>query len=145
MPDHQYTGYNPANLSKAKHLRREMTKQEKHLWYDFLKAYPVHFYRQRPIDRYIVDFYCSEAGVVIELDGDQHGEETALKYDTLRSETLQKYGLEVLRYANHDITSAFDGVCMSIHRAVKERLMQKGNEDKLAALTELERKWENGT
>ena len=51
MPDHQYTGYNPANLSKAKHLRREMTKQEKHLWYDFLKAYPVHFYRQgRSID-----------------------------------------------------------------------------------------------
>ena len=144
MPDHQYTGYNPANLSKAKHLRREMTKQERHLWYDFLKTYPVHFYRQRPIDRYIVDFYCSEAGIVIELDGDQHGEEAAVKNDTLRSETLQKHGLEVLRYANLDVMASFEGVCMSIHRAVKERLMQRRNETLLAALTELERKWDCG-
>jgi very-short-patch-repair endonuclease len=90
-----------------------MTKQEKHLWYDFLKAYPVHFYQQRPIDRYIVDYYCSEAGIVIELDGDQHGEETAAKYDTQRSETLQKHGLEVLRFANHDVATAFE--CMHVH------------------------------
>ena len=141
MPDHHYTGYNPGNLNKAKALRREMTKQEKHLWYDFLKTYPVHFYRQRPIDRYIVDFYCSEAGIVIELDGDQHGEEAAVQYDTIRSETLQKHGLEILRYANRDVTASFEGVCMSIHRAVKERLTQRGNEDELAVLTELERKW----
>ena len=145
MPDHHYTGYNSGNLNNAKALRREMTKQEKHLWYDFLKTYPVHFYRQRPIDRYIVDFYCSEAGIVIELDGDQHGEEAAVKYDTLRSEALQKHGLEILRYANHDVTASFEDVCMSIHRAVKERLTHRGNDDKLAALTELERKWESGT
>lgn len=59
-----------------------MTRQEKHLWYDFLRSYPIKFYRQRPIGNYIVDFYCSEAHLVIELDGNQHYDPDAEKYDT---------------------------------------------------------------
>ena len=58
--------------TRAQELRRNMTRQEKHLWYDFLRSYPIKFYRQRPIGNYIVDFYCSEAHLVIELDGNQH-------------------------------------------------------------------------
>ena len=58
----------------AKQLRRDMTKEERRLWYDFLRTYPAHVYRQRVIGHYIVDFYCAEAKLVIELDGSQHYE-----------------------------------------------------------------------
>ena len=63
--------YNYANQNKeiARKLRKTMTKEERHLWYDFLRSYPIKFYRQRRIDRYIVDFYCAQAQLVIELDG----------------------------------------------------------------------------
>ena len=129
-----FSGYNGENLGNARRLRREMTKQEKHLWYDFLKPYPVHFYRQRPIDRYIADFYCSAAGIVVELDGEQHGEESAVRYDRRRTEKLAELGLEVLRFANGDVTKSFSGVCLTIHEKVKERLLRKGDDVSLEAL-----------
>lgn len=72
MPDYSFTAYNSMHETQARELRRNMTRQEKHLWYDFLRSYPIKFYRQRPIGNYIVDFYCSEAHLVIELDGNQH-------------------------------------------------------------------------
>ena len=73
MPDCSFTAYNSMHETRARELRRNMTRQEKHLWYDFLRSYPIKwFYRQRPIGNYIVDFYCSEAHLVIELDGNQH-------------------------------------------------------------------------
>lgn len=138
----QHTGYNKANLDKAKRLRREMTKQERRLWYDFLKDYPVHFYRQRPIDGYIVDFFCFEAGLVIELDGEQHGEPEALEYDRIRTERLKTYDLTVLRFANGDVDRGFEGVCLAIHETVKTQLKQKERSAELAALEQLERSWE---
>ena len=66
---------------RAQILRKNMTKEERHLWYDFLKAYPIQFKRQYPIGNYIVDFYCYKARLVVELDGSQHCEPEAISYD----------------------------------------------------------------
>ena len=117
-----FTGYNK-NLKKAsQELRKGMTTQEKHLWYDFLKNYPVHFYRQRPIYRFIADFYCSEAKLVIEIDGSQHYSKEGTEYDSLRSEIINKYGVEVIRFSNNDINNNFEGVCMTIDKIVSARI-----------------------
>ncbi len=64
--------YNKKLIPRAKELRKNMTKQENHLWYDFLRIYPVRFQRQKTIDNYIADFYCHKAKLIIELDGSQH-------------------------------------------------------------------------
>ena len=74
---------------RAQTLRKNMTKEERHLWYDFLKAYPIQFKRQYPIGNYIVDFYCYKARLVVELDGSQHCEPEAISYDQKRTQFLQ--------------------------------------------------------
>ena len=117
-----FTGYNK-NLKKAsQELRKNMTPQEKHLWYDFLKKYPVQFYRQRSIYKFIADFYCAKAKLVIEIDGSQHYSEEGLEYDSLRSEIINKYGVEVIRFSNYDIDNNFEGVCIEIDKAVSKRI-----------------------
>ena len=95
-------------------LRRNMTKEERHLWYDFLKSQPVTFNRQKVIGNYIVDFYCAKANLVIELDGSQHYEEKAKENDAKRDSYLRGLGLTVLRYSNYDINTNFEGVCSDI-------------------------------
>ena len=107
--------------SHSKELRKNMTKQEKHLWYDFLKKYPLQFYRQRIIGRYIVDFYCPKAKLVIELDGSQHYESDALKYDEIRTEYLNALDLYVLRFSNQDIDNKFTVIC----QIIKERILSQ--------------------
>ena len=92
--------HNAALTENAKKLRKEMTAEERHLWYDFLRAYPVRFLRQKVIDRYIVDFYCHEARLVIELDGSQYFEEQQEAYDTTRTAALENRGLTVVRFSN---------------------------------------------
>ena len=67
--------HNKQLVPLAKQLRKEMTKEERHLWYDFLRAYPVRFSRQKVLGKYIADFYSAEAKLVIELDGSQHYED----------------------------------------------------------------------
>ena len=111
-------------LPYAKDLRRNMTKQEKHLWYDYLKFYPIKIYKQRIIDSFIADFYCHQARLVIELDGSQHYTPEGKSYDQARTEVMQKYGLEVLRFSNSDIDQKFDGVCYVIDKTIKERISQ---------------------
>ena len=138
----RHDGYNTSNLGKAKRLRREMTSQEKHLWYDFLKTYPVHFYRQRPIDHYIVDFYSTSAKLAIELDGDQHAEPAALEYDRKRTEDLESFGLAVLRLTNEDVDRSYDSVCHKINEAVKARLRCLGNAEMLERLKASEKAWD---
>ena len=101
--DYQFTGYNSRHLEAARRLRKEMTPQELHLWYNFLRTYPIKIYRQRPIDQFIVDFYCSKARLVIELDSSQHYTTDGCAYDALRTEILEEYQLEVLRFSNLDI------------------------------------------
>ena len=109
-------------LDNARSLRQNMTKQEKHLWYDFLQNYPIKIYKQRIIDNYIVDFYCHQAKLVIEIDGAQHYTPDAKIYDQARTEVLERYGLLVLRFTNGDINERFDGVCYVIDKTIKERL-----------------------
>ena len=111
------------NLSdRAKDLRKNMTKQEKHLWYDFLSKHEVRWYKQRVIDNYIVDFYCSRAKLVIELDGSQHYTKDGTEYDNERTNVLREYGIEVIRFSNNEIDTCFDGVCLKIEEIVKKRL-----------------------
>ena len=109
----------------ARSLRKNMTKEERHLWYDFLRSYPIRFMRQRPIDRFIVDFYCAGASLVIELDGSQHYDDDAMKRDRERDETLSELGIKVLRIANNELNQNFSGVCEHIDKEVKERCSAK--------------------
>ncbi|MCR5782105.1 MAG: endonuclease domain-containing protein [Clostridia bacterium] len=114
--------YNPELIPRAKDLRKNATPQENHLWYDFLRKYPVRFQRQKTIDTYIADFYCHAAKLVIELDGPQHLEPKAVEYDKRRTAILESYGLEVLRFTNDDIETQFQTVCNLIDRYVRRRL-----------------------
>ena len=107
---------------RARELRKNMTPQERRLWYDFLRTYPVKFYRQRIIDFFIVDFYCASARLVVEIDGSQHYTEQGLAYDAERSAALLKYRLKVLRFSNREVDSHFEGVCRQIHTEVQTRL-----------------------
>ena len=109
-------------LDAARNLRRNMTLQERHLWYDFLREYPVKIYRQRIINNYIADFYCHSARLVIELDGTQHNEEDALVYDEERTKVFEKYGITVLRFSNFDVNENFSFVCRTIDKVIKERI-----------------------
>jgi len=108
-------------LNKAKALRKEMTPQVRHLWYDFLRYYPVKIYKQRIIGPYIVDFYCASARLVIEIDGSQHYEEQGQRYDSGRTAYLEKLGLSVVRYSNADVNVRFSGVCEDIDRLIRQR------------------------
>ena len=107
---------------KAQILRKNMTPQEKHLWYDFLRDYRPRFYRQKPMLTYILDFYCPTARIVVEIDGSQHFEEQAAIYDDKRTQELRNIGLDILRYTNREINESFESVCQSIEVAIKERI-----------------------
>lgn len=103
----------------AKSLRKNMTKEERHLWYDFLRTYPVRFLRQKVIDQYIADFYCHDARLVLELDGSQHYDPSGLLSDAVRTERMESRGLTVLRVPNNAVNSNFHGVCEYIDEYVK--------------------------
>lgn len=106
-----------------------MTPHERKLWYLFLRKYPVKIYKQRIVGRFIVDFYCASARLVIELDGSQHYEPQGLAYDAERSQFLMALGLEVLRFSNWEIDRDFRGVCAQI-----DLMIQKRRQDPLSHL-----------
>ena len=114
--------YHPKLISSAKKLRKEATAQENHLWYNFLRSYPVRFQRQKTIDRFIVDFYCHAAKLVVEIDGIQHYTEQGIAHDEERTNILLGYGLTVIRFSNQEINMDFSRVCQKIHQAVQEKL-----------------------
>ena len=116
--------HNRQLIPLAKRLRREMTKEERHLWYDFLRSYPVRFSRQKVLGKYIADFYSAEARLVIELDGSQHYEPDEMQKDTDRTVFLEGYGLRVIRIPNNEVSRNFHGVCESIDAAVRQSLSQ---------------------
>ena len=109
-------------LENARRLRREMTPHERKLWYLFLRKYPVKIYKQRIIGRFIVDFYCASAKLVIEVDGSQHYEPQGMTYDAERSAFLSSLDLEVLRFSNRDIYRELHGVCEQIDITIQSRL-----------------------
>ena len=104
---------------RAQELRKNATPHENHLWYDFLATYPVKFRRQHIIYRFIADFYCPAAKLVIELDGAQHFTDDVKAYDDARTEIIETLGVTVLRFSNNDIDHNFTDVCEAIDREVK--------------------------
>ena len=109
-------------LENARRLRREMTSHERKLWYLFLRKYPAKIYKQRIIGRFIVDFYCASAKLIIEVDGSQHYDPKTMAYDAERSAFLSDLGLEVLRFSNREIDRDFRGVCEQIDLTIQNRL-----------------------
>ncbi len=114
--------HNPELTNLAKILRKNITKEERHLWYDFLSTYPVRFLRQKVIDNYIVDFYCHKARLIIELDGSQHYEKYNQEKDLIRTAHFASRNLMVLRISNADIHRNFRGVCEYIDHIVSNQL-----------------------
>ncbi|QTV78237.1 endonuclease domain-containing protein [Phascolarctobacterium sp. Marseille-Q4147] len=111
-----FNGYDKKLKSRADELRKNMTQQEWNLWYFYLRNHRLKWYRQRIIDRFIVDFYCHAAKLVIEIDGKQHYTEQGIAYDVERTQVLQEYGLKVLRYTNQQLEDNFQEVCWDIER-----------------------------
>ena len=105
---------NPRLTPRAQELRKNMTKQERHLWYDFLKSLHLGVKRQKVIGSYIVDFYIPSVKIVIELDGSQHYEAAGQSADAIRDAYLSSLGLRILRYSNSDVDRNFAAVCEDI-------------------------------
>lgn len=114
--------YNKKLIPFAKSLRKNATPEENHLWYDFLRSYPIRFQRQKTIDQFIADFYCDRAKLVIELDGSQHFTPEGHTCDEARTAAIETVGVTVLRFTNRDIDREFQAVCMRIDTVVRERI-----------------------
>ena len=114
--------YNQGNVEFARNLRKEMTPWERKLWYCYLNRYPVRFHRQKPIGRFIADFYCAKANLIVELDGGGHYNPETKQKDEKRTIELERIGLKIVRFSNRDIDKNFIGVCTVIDREVKNRL-----------------------
>ena len=108
--------------SLAQDLRKNMTREERKLWYEFLCRYPLRFRRQVAFGHYIIDFYCAKAKLAVELDGAQHLTAEGLAKDAERTAFLEQDGIFVLRFTNVDVMKNFSGVCEEVDRVVKERV-----------------------
>ena len=111
--------YNKENIPLAKALRKNMTRWERKLWYDFLRDYPVRFQRQKAIGNYIADFYSARARLVIELDGGGHYTAEQAEKDEIRTKNIESMNLTVVRICNLDVDRNFRGVCEYIDQTVK--------------------------
>ena len=121
MPVHNLP-YDRRLNSRARGLRHEMTPQERKLWFGFLRTDPIKIYNPRAIEFFIVDFYCAEAKLVIELDGSQHYTEQGVLYDHERSCIIEQYGIEVLRFSNREVNQQFEAVCGQIDCTIHRRI-----------------------
>ena len=116
--------HNKKLVGFAKQLRKNMTKEERHLWYDFLRSYDIRFLRQKIFGKYIVDFYCPEAKIVVELDGSQHYEPMGIEKDSERTLFFEQYSVTVIRIPNNEVMRNFRGVCEYIDMQVRQSLSQ---------------------
>ena len=114
--------YEKSNIPLAKKLRKNMTDCERKLWYEFLRSYPLRFQRQKVIGKYIADFYCAKAGLVVELDGGEHYEPEQIEYDAERTKYLNEVNIQVLRFTNIEVLNNFYSVCSTIDEYTKSRL-----------------------
>ena len=114
--------HNKELTSRAQDLRKNMTKEECRLWYEYLHDYPYRFRRQVAFGNYILDFYCAAAKLAIELDGSQHYEESTEAYDSRRTAYLNGLGIQVLRFSNLDVLQNLRGVCQAIDMATASRI-----------------------
>jgi very-short-patch-repair endonuclease len=102
--------YNSTLIARAKELRKNMTPAERKIWYGYLRTFKFRVFRQRPIDHFIVDFYCPILKLVIEIDGESHFTEAGQEYDRARTQRLESYGLKIVRFTNHQILEDFESV-----------------------------------
>ncbi len=116
--------HNQQLVPAAKMLRKNMTKEERHLWYDYLRTHSVRFSRQKVLGKYIADFYSARACLVIELDGGGHYTEESKRYDTERTQFLKSYGLKVIRIPNNEVNNNFRGVCEYLDSVIEQSLSQ---------------------
>lgn len=114
----RYLRYRSTLKSRAQRLRRDPTPAERKLWFEFLRDLPQKFTRQKPLGRYIADFYCSSSGLVVELDGDSHYTPAGADYDGMRTQELNRLRLRVIRFTNEDVAERFEAVCEAIQRAL---------------------------
>jgi very-short-patch-repair endonuclease len=101
----------------SQQLRKRMTREESLLWHCFLKRYALRFHRQYVIGNYIVDFYCHQARLVVEIDGGQHTRSSEVEKDIVRTQYLEAQGLRVLRFTNLEVKQQFYAVCSEIDAA----------------------------
>ena len=133
--------YNSKLTGNSKTLRKNMTKEERHLWYDFLKNLPITVNRQKVIGNYIVDFYIASSKIVIELDGSQHYEDSGIESDSIRDEFLNSLGIKVLRYSNLDVNRRFESVCEDIlnnitpHQSLRDSFPSRGSLKNLSLIS----------
>jgi len=123
-----YLPYNPKLVPIAKQLRLNQTVTEKKMWQGFLRKLPLRILRQRPIDNFIVDFYCSGLRLVIEIDGESHFTEQGKIYDEERTNILEGYGLQVVRFTNVEVLQNFEGVCYQLEGLILSSPLTKGEE-----------------
>jgi very-short-patch-repair endonuclease len=118
--------YNRQLVEKAKELRKNMTPAEKRPWYGYLRTFKFRILRQRPIDNFIVDFFCAQLRLVIEVDGESHFTDEGRDYDWERTQILEGYGLKVLRFTNDDVLQDLEGVCRRIEEEIPPTPLKKG-------------------
>jgi very-short-patch-repair endonuclease len=118
--------YNRKLVEKAKELRKNMTPAEKKLWYSYLRTFKFRVLRQRPIDNFIVDFFCAGLKLVIEVDGESHFTNEGKDHDWERTQILEGYGLKVLRFSNHEVLQDLEGVCRRIEEEIPPTPLKKG-------------------
>ena len=114
--------YNKNLVSRSRDMRKQATRQENSLWYDFLRTSAVRWHRQKIMGDYIVDFHCPKAKLIIELDGAHHLEQARGEYDAERTKYLEAYGYRVIRFSNDLIDSQFASVCETIHQEIQRRI-----------------------
>ena len=106
--------YNQKLVERAKEMRKNPTPAERKIWQEYLRRFPLKVWRQKPIDNFIVDFYCPKLYLVIELDGENHFTDERIAYDRDRTKVLESYGLQVVRFTNYEVMNCFDSVCEHI-------------------------------
>ena len=114
--------HNGKLTTKAQSLRKNMTKEERRLWYEYLHNYPFRFRRQVAFGNYVLDFYCAAAKLAVELDGSQHYDPIQQEYDARRTAYLNRQGIYVLRFSNLDVLQNLRGVCQMIDITVSNRI-----------------------
>jgi very-short-patch-repair endonuclease len=107
--------YNPDLIGLARTMRMSLTLAEKRLWEGMLRDFKFRVLRQRPIDNFIVDFYCPKMKLVIEIDGAGHFNDEGKTLDQERTEILKAYGLRIVRFSDYDVMKHFPQVRERIH------------------------------
>jgi very-short-patch-repair endonuclease len=118
--------YNRQLVEKAKELRKNMTPAERKLWSGYLRTFKFRVLRQRPIDNFIVDFFCAQLRLVIEVDGESHFTDEGRDYDWERTQILEGYGLKVLRFTNDEVLQDWERVCQRIEEEIPPTPLKKG-------------------